>query len=115
MQESFSAGIFDFRPGLRFEVFEQERIDRLNGSSYQDQTEMVILPGFSLSADLYGMKFLVESTEVYSPSSGAINIDMILVDYVDNGLDVLPEKVGTKKLESKEDFLFWTLKFLAFM
>ena len=105
VQESFSAGIFDFRPGLRFEVFEQERIDRLNGSSYQDQTEMVVLPGFSLSADLYGMKFFGGVHRGYTPpSSGAINIDMILVDYVDNGLDVLPEKSWNKEIGVKGSF-----------
>ena len=105
VQESFSAGIFDFRPGLRYEVFEQERIDRLNGSSYQDQTEMVILPGFSLSADLYGMKFFGGVHRGYTPpSSGAINIDMILVDYVDNGLDVLPEKSWNKEIGVKGSF-----------
>ena len=105
VQESLSAGIFDFRPGLRFEVFEQERIDRLNGSSYQDQTEMVILPGFSLSADLYGMKFFGGVHRGYTPpSSGAINIDMILVDYVDNGLDVLPEKSWNKEIGVKGRF-----------
>jgi len=105
VQESFSAGIFDFRPGLRFEVFEQERIDRLNGSSYQDQTEMVVLPGFSLSADLYGMKFFGGVHRGYTPpSSGAINIDMILVDYVDNGLDVLPEKSWNKEIGVKGNF-----------
>ena len=105
VQESFSAGIFDFRPGLRFEVFEQERIDRLNGSSYQDQTEMVVLPGFSLSADLYGMKLFGGVHRGYTPpSSGAINIDMILVDYVDNGLDVLPEKSWNKEIGVKGRF-----------
>ena len=105
VQESFSAGIFNFRPGLRYEVFEQERIDRLNGSSYQDQTETVILPGFSLSADLYGMKLFGGVHRGYTPpSSGAINIDMILVDYVDNGLDVLPEKSWNKEIGVKGRF-----------
>ena len=105
VQESFSAGIFNFRPGLRYEVFEQERIDRLNGSSYQDQTETVILPGFSLSADLYGMKLFGGVHRGYTPpSSGAINIDMILVDYVDNGLDVLPEKSWNKEIGLKGRF-----------
>ena len=105
VQESFSAGIFNFRPGLRYEVFEQERIDRLNGSSYQDQTETVILPGFSMSADLYGMKLFGGVHRGYTPpSSGAINIDMILVDYVDNGLDVLPEKSWNKEIGVKGRF-----------
>ena len=105
IQESLNAGIFNFRPGLRFEIFEQERIDRLNGSSYQDQTESVILPGFSLSADLYGMKLFGGIHRGYTPpSSGAINIDMILVDYVDNGLDVLPEKSWNKEIGMKGRF-----------
>ena len=44
VSESIDIGRLNIRPGLRIEIFEQERIDRLNGSYYQDQTEAVILP-----------------------------------------------------------------------
>ena len=103
--ESIDLGMFNLHPGLRLEVFEQERIDRLNGSSYQDQTESVILPGFALSADFFGMKLFGGIHRGYTPpSSGALNIDMILVDYVDNGLDVLSEKSWNKEIGVKGNF-----------
>ena len=98
-------GRLNIRPGLRIEIFEQERIDRLNGSSYQDQTEAVILPGLGMSANIYGMKFFGGIHRGYTPpSSGALNIDMILVDYIDNGLDVLPEKSWNKEIGVKGRF-----------
>lgn len=115
IQESFNVGVFNFQPGLRFEIFEQERIDRLNGSSYQDQTESVILPGLSLSADLFGMKLFGGVHRGYTPpSSGAINIDMILVDYVDKGLDVLPEKSWNKEVGLKGTFPLIDFEFSGF-
>ena len=47
-------GSFTLRPGVRFEAFEQERVDRLAGSSYQDKTITVALPGIGLSKALQG-------------------------------------------------------------
>ncbi len=99
ISESIDMGILNLRPGLRFEIFEQERIDRLNGSSYQDQTEAVLLPGLGISANIFGIKFFGGVHRGYTPpSSGALNIDMILVDYIDKGLDVLPEKSWNKEI-----------------
>jgi len=99
ISESIDMGILNIRPGLRFEIFEQERIDRLNGSSYQDQTEAVLLPGLGISANIFGIKFFGGVHRGYTPpSSGALNIDMILVDYIDKGLDVLPEKSWNKEI-----------------
>jgi Fe(3+) dicitrate transport protein len=36
-------------PGVRLEVFEQSRIDRLNGSQYRDQTSVVLLPSLGFN------------------------------------------------------------------
>jgi Fe(3+) dicitrate transport protein len=36
-------------PGFRLEIFEQSRIDRLNGSQYRDQTSVVPLPGLGFN------------------------------------------------------------------
>ena len=105
ISESIDMGKINIRPGMRFEIFEQERIDRLNGSSYQDQTEAVILPGIAISTNLFGMKFFGGVHRGYTPpSSGALNIDMILVDYIDNGLDVLPEKSWNKEIGFRGKF-----------
>ena len=46
-----------------------------------------------------GIKFFGGVHRGYTPpSSGALNIDMILVDYIDKGLDVLPEKSWNKEI-----------------
>ena len=37
------------KPGIRLEIFEQERIDRLVGSQYQDNTTIVLLPGIGFN------------------------------------------------------------------
>lgn len=49
--EEVQMGPLRLSPAVRFEVFEQSRIDRLNGSQYRDQTSVVPLPslGFNLN------------------------------------------------------------------
>ncbi len=49
--EEVQTGPLRLSPGMRLEVFEQSRINRLNGSQYRDQTSVVPLPsvGFNLN------------------------------------------------------------------
>ena len=51
--EKIETSNFQFRPGVRFEIFEQERVDRLNGSTYQDKSIGVLLPGFGLNTIIW--------------------------------------------------------------
>ena len=54
ISESIDFGTFTLRPGLRLEIFEQERVDRLAGSLYQDKTLVVPLPGIAFSSNMLG-------------------------------------------------------------
>jgi Fe(3+) dicitrate transport protein len=47
--EDVQWGPLRLSPGFRLEVFEQSRIDRLNGSQYRDQTSVVPLPSLGFN------------------------------------------------------------------
>jgi Fe(3+) dicitrate transport protein len=51
-QEEVQWGPLRLTPGFRLEVFEQSRIDRLAGSTYDDKTSVVPLPSFGFNLDL---------------------------------------------------------------
>ncbi|MEL6615187.1 MAG: TonB-dependent receptor, partial [Bacteroidota bacterium] len=93
-QQTLSLGALDLTPGLRFEVFEQERVDRLQGSVLDDKTTAVLLPGL-------GFNYRVsEATSVFGgvhrgftpPSSGALTVVDFGSTADDGGLDVEAEK-----------------------
>ncbi|PSQ86226.1 MAG: TonB-dependent receptor, partial [Bacteroidetes bacterium QH_2_63_10] len=50
--EDVEWGPFRLSPGVRLEVFEQSRINRLKGSQYRDQTSVVPLPGLGFNWNL---------------------------------------------------------------
>ena len=50
--EEVQWGPLHLSPGVRLEVFEQERIDRLAGSLYRDKTSVVPLPGLGFNLNL---------------------------------------------------------------
>jgi len=51
-RDEIQAGPLRLSPGLRLEIFEQSRIDRLNGNQLRDQTNVVPLPGLGFNLDL---------------------------------------------------------------
>jgi len=51
-RDEIQMGPLRLSPGLRLEVFEQSRIDRLNGSQEVEQTNVVPLPGLGFNLDL---------------------------------------------------------------
>ncbi|MBL51120.1 MAG: hypothetical protein CMG57_04090 [Candidatus Marinimicrobia bacterium] len=99
VSESFNFKGITIRSGIRFEIFEQERIDRLNGSTYLDKTEYVILPGLAFSSQLFGMNIFGGIHRGYTPpSSGALNIVNFGEEYEDGGLDVESELSWNKEI-----------------
>jgi len=50
--EDIEWGPLRLSPGVRLEVFEQERIDRLADNQYRDEVSVVPLPGFGFNLDL---------------------------------------------------------------
>ena len=59
--------------GLRFEAFEQEQIDRLDGSRYQDKSTVILLPGCGVNFELGSTNLFAGIHRGYTPpSSGAL-------------------------------------------
>tara|TARA_Y100001970_G_C14237405_1_gene862693 strand:- start:1657 stop:3783 length:2127 start_codon:yes stop_codon:yes gene_type:complete len=94
ISESIETKFFTLRPGIRLEIFEQERVDRLQGSLYQDKTLFVVLPGVAFSRDIYNMHFFGGIHRGFTPpSSGALKILNFGDDLVEgSGLDLEAEK-----------------------
>jgi Fe(3+) dicitrate transport protein len=87
------------RPGLRIEVFEQERVDRLSGGAYQDNTLIVPLPGIGISGPLLGNTIFGGIHRGFTPpSSGALKILNFGEGLEDSGLDLKAEKSWNKEL-----------------
>lgn len=85
--------------GLRVEVFEQERIDRLAGSVYQDKSMIVMLPGIGFSSNILGLNFFGGLHRGFTPpSSGALKVLNFGAAANDNGLDLKAEQSWNKEL-----------------
>ena len=99
LSESIEFNDFNLRPGVRLELFEQERIDRLQGSLYQDKTILVILPGIAFSKN-FGSKNIFGGIHrgFTPPSSGALKILNFGEDLDGTGLDLDAEKSWNKEL-----------------
>ena len=96
---SINLGRFMLRPGLRIEVFEQERVDRLSGGAYQDNTLIVPLPGIGFSGTLFGSTIFGGIHRGFTPpSSGALKILNFGEGLEDSGLDLEAEKSWNKEL-----------------
>ena len=91
-------GSLNLRPGLRFEIFEQERVDRLAGSIYQDKTIIIALPGIGFIKSFSGMSVFGGIHRGFSPPScGALKIVNFGMNIEDNGLDLEAEQSWNKE------------------
>lgn len=106
--EDVQWGPLRLSPGLRFEVFEQERIDRLDGGLYRDKINVVTLPGlgFNLSLGQYDLGRRVGESQFHlfggvhrgytPPSSATLQIvgfgPALASADEDDGLDLRSEK-----------------------
>lgn len=96
---SINIGTLLIRPGVRLEVFEQERVDRLSGGTYQDKTLIVPLPGLGFSAPILGNTIFGGIHRGFTPpSSGALKILNFGEGIEDSGLDLQAEKSWNKEL-----------------
>jgi Fe(3+) dicitrate transport protein len=90
--ERVEVGRLALSPGFRFELFEQERIDRLQGSRYEDKASWVLLPGIGLNYELGAYNLFAGVHRGYTPpSSGTLQIVRFGADVEDGGLDLRPE------------------------
>ncbi|MAT48526.1 MAG: TonB-dependent receptor [Euryarchaeota archaeon] len=99
ISESIEFGTFMLRPGLRVEVFEQERVDRLAGSIYQDKFISALLPGIAFSKNMFGNMFFGGVHRGFTPpSSGALKILNFGENIESSGLNLEAEKSWNKEL-----------------
>jgi len=111
--QSEKSNELSIKPGLRLEIFEQERIDRLNGSQYQDKTTIVALPGIGFNKKLNNMNVFGGIHRGFTPpSSGALNI--LNFGECDCGLDLDAEKSWNKELGFRYNADMLNLEVAAF-
>ena len=84
---------FTLTPGLRFEVFKQDRVDRLYGSVLADKVSSVVLPGIGANYQLGRFNLFGGVHRGYTaPSSGALKITNFGQNVDAGGLDLKAEK-----------------------
>ena len=80
-------------PGVRFEVFKQERVDRLRGAVFADKVSSVLLPGIGANYQLGRWNLFGGIHRGYTaPSSGALKISNFGQNVDAGGLDLKPER-----------------------
>ena len=80
-------------PGVRFEVFKQERVDRLYGAILADKVSAVLLPGIGANYQLGRFNLFGGIHRGYTaPSSGALKITQFGENVEVGGLDLEAEK-----------------------
>tara|TARA_Y100001935_G_scaffold255598_1_gene269807 strand:+ start:551 stop:3055 length:2505 start_codon:yes stop_codon:yes gene_type:complete len=98
------------KPGIRFELFEQERIDLLNGATYIDKTSYVLLPGIGFVSQFNKTSVFGGIHRGYTaPSSGTISVVNGL--NLDSGLDLRSEKSWNKEIGLRGEEIFSILSF----
>ena len=86
-------------PGLRFEVFKQDRVDRLRGSVLADKVSSVLLPGIGANYEFGQLNLFGGIHRGYTaPSSGALKISNFGQNVDAGGLDLKPEKSWNMEL-----------------
>ena len=84
---------FTLTPGLRFEVFKQDRVDRLYGSVLADKVSSVVLPGVGANYQIGRFNLFGGVHRGYTaPSSGALKITNFGQSGDAGGLDLKAEK-----------------------
>jgi len=115
ISESIDMGTFQLRPGVRFEIFEQERIDRLAGSLYQDKNLYVVLPGIGFIKNIFGMNIFGGIHRGFTPpSSGALKILNFGKEAAVTGLDLDAEKSWNKEIGMRGNVSILDFEFSGF-
>ena len=85
--------------GTRFEVFKQDRVDRLRGSVLADKVSSVLLPGIGVNYQVGHFNFFSSIHRGYTaPSSGALKVTNFGQNVDAGGLDLKPEKSWNMEL-----------------
>ena len=115
LSENINMGSLDFRPGIRFEIFEQERVDRLAGSLYLDKTTVAVLPGIGFISDFSSFSLFGGIHRGFTPpSSGALKIVNFGEDISEGGLDLKAEKSWNKEIGVRGELSIIEFEFSGF-
>ena len=100
---------------MRLEIFEQERVDRLAGSLYQDKNLIVSLPGIAFSSNMLGTMIFGGIHRGFTPpSSGALKI-LNFGDGLENSdLDLEAEKSWNKEIGVRGSLAFTDYEIAGF-
>lgn len=86
-------GKLTFDPGVRFEVFKQDRVDRLRGSILADKVSSVLLPGMGVNYSIGRFNAFAGIHRGYTPpSSGTLKVTKFGDLAAAGGLDLKAEK-----------------------
>ena len=92
-KEHIEWGRLTLDPGLRFEVFKQDRVDRLRGAILADKVSAVLLPGMGVNYQFGRFNAFAGVHRGYTPpSSGTLKITSFGQDADAGGLDLKAEK-----------------------
>ncbi|MEX2572528.1 MAG: TonB-dependent receptor [Gemmatimonadota bacterium] len=113
--DRLEAGRLTVTPGIRFELFEQERIDRMQGSRYEDKTSWVLLPGIGANYALGNYNLFAGIHRGYTPpSSGTLRVVNFGADEGDGGLDLRPETSWNYEAGLRGELSWLSLEAAAF-
>ena len=102
--------------GSRFEVFKQDRVDRLRGSVLADKVSSVLLPGIGVNYQVGDFNFFGSIHRGYTaPSSGALKVTNFGQNFEVGGLDLKPEKSWNYELGFRSWIRGVTLETAGFM
>jgi Fe(3+) dicitrate transport protein len=101
-------------PGIRMELFEQEMVDRLQGSKYSDQTMFVLLPGIGINYELGKTNLFAGVHRGYTPPSSAT---LLLTNFgaATNGFDLESEKSWNYEIGMRGNFSFLSFETAGFL
>ena len=92
-RERVEWGRWTLSPGARFEIFEQERVDRLHGAILADKLSWVLLPGLGVNYERGPVNLFAGVHRGYTPpSSGALKLTNFGQDAGAGGLDLKSER-----------------------
>ena len=115
-KERVEWGRLTLDPGMRFEVFKQDRVDRLRGSILADKVSWVLLPGFGLNCRVGRFNAFAGIHRGYTPpSSGALKVTNFGQDAGAGGLDLEAEKSWNMEAGLRSDGRWLTLEASAFL
>ncbi|MBG90018.1 MAG: TonB-dependent receptor [Verrucomicrobiales bacterium] len=91
--EQYETGRLTLSPGIRFEYFGQDQVDRLRGSILSDKVTYVVLPGIGLNYAVGDYNLFGGIHRGYTPpSSGTLRVTNFGQNVQTGGLDLEAEK-----------------------